>query len=42
VIAGEGLDPLLIRIRALTEDCFVDGGHADHLPEEVHDLLGSR
>ena len=42
MIAGEGFHPGLVVGGAPAEDLFVDHGKADHVPEEVHHLLGPR
>jgi hypothetical protein len=42
VIAGEGLDPVLIVGGAPAQDLLVDGVDADHRAEEVDYLLGPR
>ena len=40
VIAGKGLDPVLILPGAPAEDLFVDHRNADHVTEEVHPCSG--
>ena len=42
MIPGEGFHPGLVVGGAPAEDLFVDHGKADHVPEEVHHLLGPR
>ena len=42
MIAGEGFYPGLVVGGAPAQDLFVYHRNADHLTEEVHDLLGSR
>jgi hypothetical protein len=41
VIAGEGLDPVLVIGGSLTQDLFAHHRSADDLAKEVHDLLGA-
>jgi len=40
LIAGEGLDPLLVVSGPLAQNLFADDRNADNAAEEVHDLLG--
>src|SRR5438094_6727958 len=42
VIAGEGFHPGLVVGGPLAQDLLADDRNADHLTEEVHDLLGAR
>ena len=42
MIAGEGLDPVLVVGGAPAQDLLADHRDADHLAEEVHHLLGPR
>jgi hypothetical protein len=42
MIAGEGFHPGLVVGGAPAQDLFVHHGKADHVPEEVHHLLGPR
>src|SRR6516165_3689911 len=42
VIAGEGLDPLLVVGGSLAQQLLADHRSADDLSEEVHDLLRAR
>jgi hypothetical protein len=42
VVAGEGLDPLLVVLRALGQRLLGEGVEAVHIPEEMHDVLGAR
>jgi hypothetical protein len=42
MIAGEGFDPGLVIGSALAENLLADRRNADHVPEEVHHLLGPR
>jgi hypothetical protein len=42
VVAGEGLDPVLVVVRPMGEDLFGDRRHAYHLAEDVDHLLGAR
>ena len=39
VIAGEGLDPLVVFGGALAQDLLGDRADAMHVAEEVHDVL---
>jgi hypothetical protein len=41
VIAGKGLDPILVVGGPLAQDLFADDRDTDHSAEEVHDLLGA-
>jgi hypothetical protein len=40
VIAGKGLDPLLVVSGPLAQNLFANDRNADNAAEEVHDLLG--
>jgi hypothetical protein len=41
VIAGKGLDPVLVVGRPLAQNVFADDGNADHPVEEMHNLFRS-
>jgi hypothetical protein len=42
MIAGEGFHPVLIVGSALAQDFLAHHRNAEHLPEEIHHLLGPR
>src|SRR6201998_4279110 len=42
MIAGEGFPPRLVVVGPLAQDLLADHRNADHLTEEVHDLLRTR
>src|SRR5580693_3649020 len=42
MIAGKGFHPGLVVGGPLAQDLLADHRNADHLTEEVHDLLGAR
>ena len=42
MIAGEGFDPGLVVSGPLAQDLLADHRNADHLTEEVHNLLRAR
>ena len=42
MIAGKGVDPVLVVSSALAQDFLAHYRNAEHLTEEVHHLLGPR